>query len=82
MNADEIGEAILTVNGMIITNSEAYTYTRTPGTDDAVLVLSGSGTAVDGSYILKFNGSKVGTYTGSTPDYSGDFRVVTPPLNQ
>ena len=78
MNVDEIGQAILTVNGTIITNSEAYTYKRTPGTDDAVLVLSGSGSAVDGSYVLSFSGTQVGTYAGSTPDLSGSFVVVTP----
>ena len=79
---DEIGQGLLRVNGASVNNAVDYTWTRTPGTDDGTLVLSGSGLTFDGTYTLSFTGVDTGFYRGradsdtqNAADVSGTFRI-------
>ena len=84
-NFDEIGQGLLRVNGAAVDNAINYTYTRIGGTDDATLVISGSGLTFDGTYTVKFAGKQNGAYIGqvdagtaNAADVTGTFVVVTP----
>jgi len=84
-NIDEIGLGLLRVNGAAVDRAVNYTYTRTGGTDDAILVLSSSNTTFDGRYTLRFAGRENGMYIGNvdagTPnaaDVSGSFFLISP----
>jgi hypothetical protein len=84
-NIDEIGFGVLRVAATAVDNAISYTYRRIGGTDDATLVVSGSGLSTDGTYTLSFAGTQSGTYTGlpdgltvNPADESGRFIVITP----
>ena len=85
-NIDEIGMGLLRVSGTAVDNAVDYTYTRTGGTDDAILVVSGSGTTFDGRYTLRFGSAQSGAYIGEVDgdtvdaaDVTGTFTVVATP---
>ena len=62
---DEIGTLVLRVSlGGPIFGAGDYTYRRINGTDDAILVISGTGTTFDRSYTLNWFGRDNGDYIG------------------
>lgn len=72
---DEIGTFNITIGvgtPSPVLGAGDYTYRRINGTDEAILVLSGTGTTFDGTYTLAYagrdNGDYIGQVDGGTPD--------------
>lgn len=75
---DEEGSVALSINnGAVVIDAANYTWRRINGSDDAVLVLSGSSTTFDGSYTLAFAGLDNGDYIGTTDAGTPDVTEVT-----
>ena len=76
-NIDEIGQGLLRVAGNSVDDAVNYTYTRTGGTDDAILVISNANNTFDGRYTLKFSGVDNGAYIGEVDAGTADASDVS-----